>query len=1062
MDIYKYQIWTGHIPGLSSTSCARPSNEIISTGPNLPDDCTPCTTLSMGNKIDACVECANGLINVCCPNPGESCCGIILNPCDEFYSWSVDAQNRHCSTCPQKTLKKKPPGFLIQSNTQQQNSGTTPKYCECCNRTQRESEDSTLTIFLDHDFNDMGHYTMWDGQMGQEDTFSNFLLTGDTTNQFLVSLNNSTEFGFYKYLEGIEYSVDWGDGTALTTLNAPTITTTHPYTSSGPFTVTVQMRAPWGITSVSHHITIPFQTGDQIWFAVPNPTQTYTFTPPGGGAPVSMDYEGSEFGPLDGGLGVNSYTTLNYVSPYLIQGITDSMLSSLQSYSNSSSPGLPPGYITTAVNGIPIGPASTVNIGGQVQLPNGTYVENLWGTIDNVDNSTPGEGFTAYTITNGTDVYYLVDHENGVTYFETPDNKGLAEEDFLTRECGMALQGACDVCVGTQYYFLGGYATQVVHTDRGEWDDNENYDPGDYVSYDGCCFYAITILDNTIPEPDRYDVNSVYWRLCFGSCTEAEVLPSRYNCIQGLCLQILPTSTTYYDTATYVGTPPTTANALADCNLGCVPPVGVEIQWMCELAGTCTPIPPSHNYYNQPIGPNLEIIYNGPTAFADCTTNCTNSVIGFDCVADPAPATTSQCQPVVGGGFYGDIAACQATCGGTIPLFDWWCINEPPGQGPPIDDPDPYCFSQTQGLAAPNFATNTIPYANAGECLENCGNSITWQCVCDMYAANTIVDLSATLGVGAYGGQRCMAVLNSSNPNAYGGPTGKVDCETNCYSWECNDANGTYTQVDATTGPPNTNYCSEFDIVGGGAQTPPTGGGVNSVDISGVTMGCVIPYAYVCIAGVCKEVTINDTTAGLINPGNQVTFGNPPNLYVGTDISWNAGHGSALNWTCGDEGLAACQAPLSNAIPQGCGCSDCTSLEALGNSNYPIELFNPNDFYEHFDVVIGVVTGVAQSTDQYKYWYDPRPVCDNTNAAAPDGAGGTVNCTLAATLAACEDPAQNQAAAGAPFPLANPGQGTHPCTILNCLIPGYNVTPPTLPTVSRVSSNSCWRPCGTP
>ena len=173
MDIYKYQIWTGHIPGLSSTSCARPSKKIVSTGPNLPDDCTPCTTLSMRNKIDACVDCANGLINVCCPNPGESCCGIILNPCDEFYSWSVDAQNKHCSTCPQKSLKKKPPGFLIKSNTQQQNSGTTPKYCECCNRTQRESEDSTLTIFLDHDFNDMGHYTMWDGQMGQEDTFSN-------------------------------------------------------------------------------------------------------------------------------------------------------------------------------------------------------------------------------------------------------------------------------------------------------------------------------------------------------------------------------------------------------------------------------------------------------------------------------------------------------------------------------------------------------------------------------------------------------------------------------------------------------------------------------------------------------------------------------------------------------------------------------------------------------------------------------------------------------------------------------------------------------------------------
>jgi len=1041
MDIYKYKIWTGHIPGVSSAGCAKPSKQITNGGPTLPNDCSPCTSMSIRKKITACMDCDNGGVNVCCPNPGESCCGIIYHPCDEFYSFEIDVQNRYCAQCPTKTKADKIGIIKRKLKPSSTISGKSTKYCECCNRSGRETQDSTLTIFLDHDFNDMGHYSMWDGQMGQEDTFANFLLTGDTATPNLISLNNSTEFGFYKYLEGIEYSVDWGDGTGLTLLNAPTITTTHLYLSTGTFTVTVQMRAPWGVSSVEHHVTIPFLTGDQIWFTVPNPTQTYTFTPPGSSAPISMDYEGSEFGPLDGGLGVSSYTTLNYVSPYIIQGITDSMLSSLHSYSNSSSPGLPPGYTL----------GNTVNIGGQTQLPNGTYVENLWGTVDNFDNTIPGEGYTGYTITNGTDSYQLVDHENGVTVFAVNNQAGLTPEDFLTRECGMSLQGACDICEGTQYYYLGGYATQNVHNDRGEWDDAESYEPGDYVSYDGCCFFAIAVLDDTIPEPDRYDLNSVHWRLCFGSCTEAEVLPSKYNCIQGLCIAILPTSS-YYGTATYIGTPPSTANALADCILGCIPPVGVEIKWMCEIQGNCSPVPPSHPYYGASFGPNGEVIHSGPTAYVDCTTNCVNSEIGYDC-------DNGVCVPVVGGGFYGDIAACQNTCGGSYQLWDWWCVNLPAGQGPPVDDPDPACTAIsviTQGTStAPPYSNNTTPFANINDCLQNCGNLISWQCVCDMYAPNTVVDLSSSLGAGSFGGQRCMAVLNSSDPNAY---TDKTDCEQNCWSYECDESDGTFTQVDATTGPPNSNFCSEFDITNGGVQTDPGSGVITNLNVSGITTNCFVPEIYVCIGSVCTQVTLNDTTPGGINPNNQVTFGGTP--YVGTDITW----GNAMDWTCGDYSEQACQTPLSNNTQQsGCGCSTCQSLIDEGNTSYPVELYDPSDLYVWFDVIITNPSPVAQNSQQYKYWYDPRPVCDNSNSAADDNAGGTVDCTDATVFADCEDPVTNTI--GGPFPLNNlpaAAQGLHPCTLLNCLDPQYNVSPPTAPTESRQVSETCWRPCGTP
>ena len=159
MDIYKYKIWTGHIPGVSSAGCAKPSREVSSGGPTLSSDCSRCTSLSLREKIEACVECDNGGINVCCPNPGESCCGIILSPCDEFYSWDVKTQTRYCSECPKK-YKRAQQTSIIQTQQIPPPPTNNTTYCECCNRSGRETQNSTLTIFLDHDFNDIGHYTM--------------------------------------------------------------------------------------------------------------------------------------------------------------------------------------------------------------------------------------------------------------------------------------------------------------------------------------------------------------------------------------------------------------------------------------------------------------------------------------------------------------------------------------------------------------------------------------------------------------------------------------------------------------------------------------------------------------------------------------------------------------------------------------------------------------------------------------------------------------------------------------------------------------------------------------
>ena len=263
MEIYRYKIWTGNIPGKWTKPCEdKKLVGVRRTAPVTPvpisPDCQTCNDLGNAQAvIDACLDCYSGSLNVCCPDNNTNCCGLILDDCEEFYTLDFEKQNEHCL------------------------------------RTGRNSNNSQLTILLDQDLNDIGHYSMWDGEMEQQDTFSNFVVVGDPINPFLVSLTNSTEFRFFKFLENIQYTVDWGDPLSVPdVITAPLDTVVHDYSGVGPgvYTVNVRMVGPWGTSSVSHQVAIPFQTGAALWAGVANTGQTYTFVPPGFTTPVSMDY----------------------------------------------------------------------------------------------------------------------------------------------------------------------------------------------------------------------------------------------------------------------------------------------------------------------------------------------------------------------------------------------------------------------------------------------------------------------------------------------------------------------------------------------------------------------------------------------------------------------------------------------------------------------------------------------------------------------------------------------------------------------------------------------------
>ena len=236
MDIYKYKIWTGKIPGIESEGCPDAklpgiSRNFVGTqsgGDGQTSSCpenvlTACKAKFNNLKllVGACEECFDGGINECCPDgsgQSTSCCGTSNNQCIEFWSQPVETIVKYCKRCNKtKTHLISDSDNPLKLNFGGKNNKKIPDGCKCCNRTSKEEGDGSLVIFLDQDMNDMGYYSIFDGNIMQKDTLSNFVVTANTTTDpYLVSLTNVTEFQSFKYLESVEYTVNWGDGTPTT------------------------------------------------------------------------------------------------------------------------------------------------------------------------------------------------------------------------------------------------------------------------------------------------------------------------------------------------------------------------------------------------------------------------------------------------------------------------------------------------------------------------------------------------------------------------------------------------------------------------------------------------------------------------------------------------------------------------------------------------------------------------------------------------------------------------------------------------------------------------------
>lgn len=184
----------------------------------------------------------------------------------------------------------------------------------------------TIPILLTETFNDLGFYDEFDGFLDQQDTINNFVLSGNPTQPYDITLYNTAGFNGNNYLGLSNYIIDWGDGTNTSTVNVKNNTQTHTYpTTPQTYSIKMTQNNLWGTTEIIKSVSLPF-TG----ITIDNVLGNVTFTQQGGkwsGTPISYDYIFTG----DSNNNVSSHYSSNYTQvPFIVSGFTNSRLNSLR------------------------------------------------------------------------------------------------------------------------------------------------------------------------------------------------------------------------------------------------------------------------------------------------------------------------------------------------------------------------------------------------------------------------------------------------------------------------------------------------------------------------------------------------------------------------------------------------------------------------------------------------------------------------------------------------------------------------------------------------------------
>jgi len=294
----------------------------------------------------------------------------------------------------------------------------------------------TVPIVITEDFNDIGVYTPWDGLVLQRDVINNFIYTGSGLS---VTVQNTSDVDFKRFLTFGNYSVIWGDGSSdILSLGQPI--GNHIYSSGGEYKITLEQINPWGTTRISKIINLPYDGN----VTINNPYGTVEIHPPNFGDPIGCDTVLQDYiFSGDSNPDVYDFFSFNYITvPFEVTGYTTT--SNLNLFIEYGNQGLP-------------------NTGTSI-----TLTSDLTGEILEV---TPQ--YTAYTIN---DIIYT-DFSGGTTFFNALST-GINPNNVEWECCDETLSDPCQ-------------CPEKGNTiPKGPYDSNTIYMVGSTVEYDGCCWYC--------------------------------------------------------------------------------------------------------------------------------------------------------------------------------------------------------------------------------------------------------------------------------------------------------------------------------------------------------------------------------------------------------------------------------------------------------------------------------------------------------------------------------------------------------------------------------------------
>jgi len=407
---------------------------------------------------------------------------------------------------------------LSQPLNSQTNAHLTPNTISCFCPPPVFNDLHQVPVFLDQDFNDIGHYDIWDGNLGQKDIFSNFVVTATTAMGNQIQIYNTTDFGYYKSYQNSPYTINWGDcpcdcpvppctnafgDPCCETLQFPNLTNPVPHTYAGVGTrrITITHENEWGPTSVSQAITVPFMPYNTLQASGGIPPSNVPVVGPSGPIGTNTYFGAYPFSPLDSGTDILQYSGMspifgggNNSNCFEVTGNTQSLLGAFQSYTSLQTGNLPPGYQINV----------DVPLMGEVINPITNQIEQgVMGRIT-VENTQ----YTAYTISIGTNTpITFYDFSNGVTLYEAT-SCGLDAFAFGAFDCVKCEIGDCTYCETKDEYIdrvtnlpQPISFNPMINTNWGEWSATTNYVKGDIV-FDStwgecCCYMAVQDINQT-------------------------------------------------------------------------------------------------------------------------------------------------------------------------------------------------------------------------------------------------------------------------------------------------------------------------------------------------------------------------------------------------------------------------------------------------------------------------------------------------------------------------------------------------------------------------------------